>query len=134
MEETLNLGKEFAICTKSPKIIFLIGDLGSGKTTFSKGFISEKTKEPLNQITSPTFNYVNVYGQGLTQVAHFDLYRLKSKDEFYQLGLEEIMLNTPYSLIEWPEIIGYTSSNALTLKFSTIEQQRKIDLIGGSFE
>jgi tRNA threonylcarbamoyladenosine biosynthesis protein TsaE len=130
-EETLNLGIEFAKFLTTPTILFLYGNLGSGKTTFSKGFIHQKTKEPLSVITSPTFVYMNLYGDR-EKVAHFDLYRLKSKNEFFALGFDEVLLNPIYSLVEWPEIIEEFPADHIDLQFSEVNGFRKVELIGGS--
>lgn len=86
-------------------VITLIGSLGAGKTTLSAALLKKLgVQEP---VISPTFTYVNVYKtiDGRT-VYHFDLYRLKSIEEFEQIGFFEY-LDQPNSLvlIEWPEII-----------------------------
>lgn len=133
-DETLNLGKEVARFLKKPTVIFLKGDLGSGKTTFSKGFISEKTQEPLSTITSPTFTYMNQY-EGITcSVVHFDLYRLDNQIQFFSMGFEEIVNAPVFSLIEWPEIIEGAVPAGLILKFSEYGEKRKVELIGEALE
>lgn len=133
-EETINLGAEFAKNLKKPTVLYLIGDLGSGKTSFSKGFINEKTKEPLSMITSPTFVYMNLYENDQNKVAHFDLYRLKSKEEFLSFGFDEVLLSPIFSLVEWPEIISDLEVPAIELKFSSINSFRKIEWLGGELE
>lgn len=133
-EQTLNLGRAFAKHLSKPTIIFLYGDLGSGKTSFSKGFIHEKTKEPLSVITSPTFVYMNLYEGNNHKVAHFDLYRLKSKSDFFALGFDEVLLNPIYSLVEWPEIIKDLDVPHIELRFSEVNGFRKAEWIGGEIE
>ncbi len=82
----------------------LAGNLGAGKTTFAQGFISslQDTKEP---VTSPTFNLVQIYKTARFPVYHCDFYRLKSENEFMNLGLEDAF-DSAVTLIEWPEMIG----------------------------
>lgn len=83
-------------------VLALHGNLGAGKTTFSRAFI--KTLLPNEpEITSPTFNLVQVYNTPAFDIWHYDLYRLKSAEELVELGLDEALTNG-VSLIEWPEI------------------------------
>ncbi len=133
-EQTLNLGMTLAKHLTKPTILFLYGDLGSGKTSFSKGFIHEKTKEPLSVITSPTFVYMNLYEGNSNKVAHFDLYRLNSKADFFALGFDEMLLDPIYSLIEWPNVIEDLELPHIQLRFSEVNGFRKAEWIGGEFE
>ena len=133
-EETVQLGAWVASTLTKPTILFLYGDLGSAKTTFSKGFINYLTSEPLANITSPTFVYMNLYESSTYPIAHFDLYRLKSQKEFLSLGFDEILNSNNHCLIEWPEIIEDLPISAIKLKFSTYQNYRKVELIGGTFE
>lgn len=133
-EETLNLGAEIAQKINIPAILFLYGDLGSGKTTFAKGFIHEKTLEPIESIPSPTFVYMNEYGNFPSQVAHFDLYRLESEEKFTALGFDETLSFPVTALIEWPEKIEHLYPSAIRLKFSVDNEGRKVELIGGTLD
>jgi tRNA threonylcarbamoyladenosine biosynthesis protein TsaE len=133
-EETIQLGAWIASSLSKPTVIFLYGDLGSGKTTFSKGFIEAMTQEDKSNITSPTFVYMNQYAGPMGQVAHFDLYRMKDKATFLAMGLDEVLHSAEFSLVEWPEIIEDLVEPAILLKFSTDQQFRKVELIGGHIE
>lgn len=82
-------------------VLCLVGDLGSGKTTFAASIINTLTGE-LN-ITSPTFNLVHHYSCDRIDVWHFDLYRIKTVVELYHLGIEETISNG-ITIIEWPQI------------------------------
>lgn len=81
-------------------VITLSGDLGSGKTTFTTLLMKYLSNV---QVTSPTFNIVNVYDTDVCEVWHFDLYRLKDKKELENIGIDEA-LTRAISVIEWPEI------------------------------
>ena len=87
------------------RVFTLTGALGAGKTTLVRSLLSELgIQEP---ITSPTFTYVNIYTLSTgKKVYHFDLYRVKSPQEFVDAGFDEY-LNDPdgYVFIEWPEVI-----------------------------
>jgi tRNA threonylcarbamoyladenosine biosynthesis protein TsaE len=84
-------------------IIALKGDLGSGKTTFARGFI--RARGGLEEVPSPTFTLVQVYELGCAMVWHFDLYRITSPEEAWEVGIEDAFVEG-ISLIEWPERLG----------------------------
>src|SRR6516162_10934706 len=84
-------------------IIALKGDLGAGKTTFARGFI--RARGGTEEVPSPTFTLVQIYDLGSAVVWHFDLYRLKSPEEAWELGIEDAF-SEGISLIEWPERLG----------------------------
>ena len=95
--------------------IFLFGEIGSGKTTFTRHLINSleiKNKLSESEVLSPTFNIVYEYEINNILIKHFDLYRLKSKDELNNLGIfdntEDII-----TIIEWPELIEEKPLNRL---------------------
>ncbi len=103
-------------------IITFSGDLGVGKTSFIQSFVKSLSSynkvEQEIEVTSPTFNLLHVYDLKKYEVWHFDLYRLKSKQEIYELGIEDAF-NSGVSLIEWPEIIeGMLPKDRLEIKMS----------------
>ncbi|WP_159429480.1 tRNA (adenosine(37)-N6)-threonylcarbamoyltransferase complex ATPase subunit type 1 TsaE [Marinitoga hydrogenitolerans] len=84
--------------------ILLYGDLGTGKTTFTKGFIKNLLKDENLTVTSPTFALVKVYDNSI-KIYHADLYRLSDPEEIPYIGLFED--NDGIYLIEWPERLEY---------------------------
>lgn len=89
-----------ALAEKRPPIILLEGDLGAGKTTFTRFFAeSLGITEP---VTSPTFSIVKEYHDPVSFV-HMDLYRIDDEEELINIGFEEY-LDADYVLIEWPEV------------------------------
>src|SRR6516165_10920317 len=84
-------------------VIALKGDLGSGKTSFARSFI--RARGPAEEVPSPTFTLVQIYELGSVAIWHFDLYRLKSPEEAWELGIEDAF-SEAISLIEWPERLG----------------------------
>ena len=85
------------------KLVFLEGELGSGKTTLIKQFCKELGFK--NQVTSPTFPLLNIYKNNQKNIYHADLYRLKNIDEINELGFYEIMESNNWFFVEWPELL-----------------------------
>ena len=85
-------------------VIALQGDLGAGKTAFARAFIRARG-DPDEEVPSPTFTLVQLYAGGAAAIWHFDLYRLHSPEDAWELGIEEAFA-TGISLIEWPERLG----------------------------
>lgn len=100
--DTKNFAKKLASKLQPQDVIVLTGELGSGKTKFTEGFLSYFGLE--NEISSPTFTIVNEYKKGNINIYHFDVYRLEDSSEFYAIGGEEYFDNG-ICIIEWGEII-----------------------------
>ena len=92
-----NVAKQLA----APNVIVLNGTLGAGKTTFCQGFLRGVGVESL--IKSPTYSLIETYVIGETHYYHLDLYRLRSPQEIYDLGIEDCFSSDSIVLIEWPE-------------------------------
>lgn len=102
-KETLGLGKMMAESQNPPSFLCLYGDLGCGKTVFSKGF-AEGLGIPARQIKSPTFTLIRKYEVGKTLLYHCDFYRIQEPDELISSDLEEMFhQKNAIILIEWPE-------------------------------
>ena len=86
-ETTMKIAEKYARGVKSPMVISLVGDLGAGKTTFTKGFA--KGFGVKQTVTSPTFTIMNEYEGSQMPLYHFDMYRLSSKEEAINCGFEE---------------------------------------------
>ena len=102
-EETLALGEEFGRKAEKGLIIALTGDLGVGKTLFSKGFA--KGLGITEPVSSPTFTIVKVYESGRLPFYHFDVYRISDPDEMDEIGFDEFIFGDGASLIEWADLI-----------------------------
>lgn len=104
-KDTIKVAELIAKDSKLHDIITLNGELGSGKTFFANAFVNFFLKknglERVN-VTSPTFNILKIYNVGDFDIYHFDLYRIKNKEELYELDFSSAFDNI--SLIEWPEI------------------------------
>ena len=103
-EETFALGAKFASLLKGGDVVLLFGDLGAGKTLFSKGVVSALGFDA-DEVTSPSFALVNLYKAEAGDVYHVDLWRLDgSADAGEAVGLSEFAgVGSNITLIEWPE-------------------------------
>lgn len=101
-EETIRWGREFAKRLKPPILVLLSGDLGSGKTTLTKGIVAALGASREEEVTSPTFTLVHEYGKG-KRVYHVDLYRIENFHDFETLGLEDLFLQPGVVILEWSE-------------------------------
>ena len=119
-EETREFAKEFAKKLNIGDVVVLSGDLGSGKTKFVEGVLSNFGLE--NEISSPTFTIVNEYESADVNIYHFDVYRLEDSDEFYAIGWEEYF-EKGICLIEWGELI----KDALPSKYIKISFKRNLE-------
>lgn len=125
--ETYNLGEKFAKTLKKKQRFALNGDVGSGKTEFVRGVLSNLNPEI--SVSSPTFSIVNSYETKNFVVHHFDFYRIKNIYEFVELGFEEYLNENSVVFVEWaqmfPEILG---KNWETINFTSISQnERRIE-------
>ena len=103
-EETTAWGREFAKRLRPPVLVLLTGDLGSGKTTLTKGIVAGLGAAHEDEVTSPTFTLVHVYGAGdVSKVYHADLYRIESFHDFETLGLEDVFAKPAVVILEWSE-------------------------------
>ena len=102
-DRTEGLGAAIAKLIEPGDVIALHGDLGAGKTTFSRGLISALFGTP-TEVPSPTYNLVQLYETPDFDLWHFDLYRLESPEDLIELGWEETQDGV--ALIEWPDRAG----------------------------
>ena len=101
-EETTAWGRQFAARLKPPVLILLSGDLGSGKTTLTKGIVSALGAAREEDVTSPTFTLLHSYGQA-QPVFHGDLYRIENFHDFETLGMEDLFAKPAIVILEWSE-------------------------------
>lgn len=101
-EETIAKGREIAANLRPPVIVMLNGELGTGKTTLTKGIISGVGAAREEDVTSPTFTLVHVF-HNHCKVYHIDLYRVESLQDLESLGLEDALGEHAIVIIEWPE-------------------------------
>jgi tRNA threonylcarbamoyladenosine biosynthesis protein TsaE len=101
-EETMQLGRELAQRVHAPRLVLLVGELGSGKTTLAKGLIEGLGVAGCDDVLSPTFSLIHEY-DGDPKVYHIDLYRLDRLTELESLGLDDLWSEKAVVLMEWGE-------------------------------
>ena len=101
-EETIHWGRQFAQRLQPPVLVLLTGDLGSGKTTLTKGIVAGLGAAREEEVTSPTFTLVHTYGKA-RNVYHADLYRIETPHDFETLGLEDVFARPAIAILEWSE-------------------------------
>jgi len=101
-EETIAWGRKLAESLHAPLLILLSGELGSGKTTLTKGIVAGLQAAQEDDVTSPTFTLLHEYGEG-GKVFHGDLYRLSNFHDFETLGLEDVFAKPAVVILEWSE-------------------------------
>ena len=128
-EETQKFGYEFARTlnlNQLPIIIKLIGDVGSGKTAFTRGFLKFFNIE---NVRSPSFTIINEYNVNNLKIYHIDFYRLKGF-EFENLGIDEILMRKAIIIIEWPQNVNLNFEKTIDIKFEILsENERKITIL-----
>lgn len=102
-EQTFALGQQLGRAASPGEVYALIGDLGVGKTVFTKGFASGLgISEAVN---SPTFTIVQIYEEGRIPLYHFDVYRLEEPEEMDEIGYEDYFFGQGVCLVEWANMM-----------------------------
>ena len=102
LKDTEALAKRIADTLTGGEVIVLSGDLGAGKTTFTKGLAKALGVE--SEVTSPTFTIMNVYEEGRLKLNHLDMYRIEHEDDLYELGVEDAIGGDTVTVIEWNKL------------------------------
>lgn len=125
-EETMTIAENIESEKFDNMVICLIGDLGSGKTVFTKGFASALSID--DTITSPTFNIIKEYNSGEMALYHMDLYRLEG--DIKELGIEEYFKKKGIVIIEWADLIEkHLPKQRLEIRFYIIDEERRLLVI-----
>lgn len=129
VKETETLGKKIASVLKGTEVIAMFGDLGAGKTAFTRGLASGLSFD--YGVSSPTFAIVNEYN-GKYNIYHFDMYRITSEDDLYSTGYYDY-LDNGIVIIEWSENIEYAlDDNAIRITINkTDDENHRIFTIEG---
>ena len=134
IEDTKKFSQYISKITNPGDIIFLYGEIGTGKTTFVRFFVNhieKKNKIKNSEVLSPTFNIVYEYEVGQIKIQHYDLFRLSNYKDISQLGIFESS-NKHIKIIEWPELIKPKPLNRIDImfKYSKLVNSRQIKISG----
>ena len=131
-QETEALGEALAKTLMPGTVIAYRGDLGAGKTAFTRGLA--RGLGFLDMVTSPTYTIVNEYLGGRLPLFHFDMYRLASSDDLWDIGWEDYLDRNGVCAVEWSENVDEAMENAVYVTIEkTGEESRKITIEGGDF-
>ncbi len=129
-EDTIELGRKIATELTRPCLVLLIGNLGAGKTTLTKGIVSGLGVVAADEVSSPTYTIIHEYGN---DVYHIDLYRLEKPEEVALLGLDEMFNRGAVMLVEWGEaykrVLPRTSPVEIRIRTDK-DDDRVIDISG----
>ena len=130
-EETEALGEKLAACLQPGDVIAYFGDLGAGKTAFTRGLARGLGIEV--PVTSPTYTIVNEYLQGRMPLFHFDMYRLESADDLFDIGWEDYLERGGVCAVEWSENVEEALEGAIRVHISRLnDTDRQITIEGGT--
>ena len=129
--ETEAIGAALGKIIPAGTVLAYRGDLGAGKTAFTRGLA--RGLGYLEPVTSPTYTIVNEYTSGRLPLFHFDMYRLGSSDELFDIGWEDYLERGGICAVEWSENVADAMEDAIYIRIEKLgEDTRRIALEGGS--
>ena len=130
--ETEAVGAALGKVLKPGTILAYRGDLGAGKTAFTRGLAKGLGCNEI--VTSPTYTIVNEYLSGRLPLFHFDMYRLASSDDLWDIGWEDYLERGGVCAVEWSENVGDALEDAVNVTIEKLgEDSRRITIEGGEF-
>ena len=112
--DTFNIGAGFGESATPGTVLCLDGDLGAGKTVFTKGFAKGLGSQAL--VTSPTYTLMHIYDDGRLPIYHFDVYRIDDEDEMAEIGFEEYLRGDGVTIVEWAALVpGLSPHDAIKI-------------------
>jgi tRNA threonylcarbamoyladenosine biosynthesis protein TsaE len=131
-EETEKLGEQLSKILTPGTILAYRGDLGAGKTAFTRGLA--RGLGYLEPVTSPTYTVCNEYLGGRLPLFHFDMYRLRCADDLWDIGWDDYLDRNGVCAVEWSENVEEALEGAVTVNIEkTGEESRRITIEGGDF-
>lgn len=128
-EETERLGERLGKTLRGGEVIAYLGNLGAGKTAFTRGLA--RGLGISMRVTSPTYTIVNEYTGGRLPLFHFDMYRLGSSDELFDIGWEDYLLRGGVCAVEWSENVSDAMEDAIIVSIEkTDDETRRITIEG----
>ena len=129
-EQTEAVGQALAKTLQPGTVLAYQGDLGAGKTAFTRGLARGLGAEEM--VTSPTYTIVNEYLSGRLPLFHFDMYRLASSDDLWDIGWEDYLERGGVCAVEWSENVEDALEDAIVVRIEKLgEETRRITIEGG---
>lgn len=123
-QQTRELGKILGELLKAPAVLFLTGELGTGKTCLSQGIARGLGVPEEEPVTSPSYTLMNHY-RGRLDLFHFDLYRLSHPDDVIDLGFEEVLHGDGVSVVEWADRASTPQIEGLSVHLVRLEEETR---------
>ena len=131
-KETEAVGEALGKVLQPGTVLAYTGDLGAGKTAFTRGLA--RGLGATDMVTSPTYTIVNEYLSGRMPLFHFDMYRLSSSDDLWDIGWEDYLERNGVCAVEWSENVDDAMENAISVCIEkTGEDTRRITIEGGEY-
>ena len=126
LKQTAKLAKRFVKTLKGGEKILLNGDLGAGKTTFTKYLA--KVLGVKDAVTSPSFTILKQYNGKNLKINHFDLYRIENEDELIEIGFDEFLnvKNNEILIIEWAERANFNKKDFININIDKVDENKRI--------
>ena len=131
-DETQRVGAALAKTLRGGEVIAFLGDLGAGKTSFTRGLA--EGLGVTDAVTSPTYTIVNEYLTGRLPLFHFDMYRLGSSEELFDIGWEDYLARGGVCAVEWSENVQDALEAPITVRIDRVpdgDDCRRITITGG---
>lgn len=129
-EETEKVGEALGKVLSAGTVLAYEGDLGAGKTAFTRGLA--RGLGATESVTSPTYTIVNEYLSGRLPLFHFDMYRLNSADDLWDIGWEDYLDRNGICAVEWSENVRQALENPIVIRIEKLgEDARRITIEGG---
>ena len=130
--QTEALGEKIGSRLPAGTVLAYRGDLGAGKTAFTRGLA--RGLGATEQVTSPTYTIVNEYLTGRLPLFHFDMYRLSSADDLFDIGWEDYLDRGGICAVEWSENVGSAMTDAVIVTIEKLgEESRRITVEGEAY-
>lgn len=132
-EETERLGQRLGETLRGGEVVAYLGELGAGKTAFTRGLA--RGLGISMRVTSPTYTIVNEYTGGRLPLFHFDMYRLGSEEELFDIGWEDYLARGGVCAVEWSENVSGAMEGTITVRIEkTSDEGRKITIEGSALD
>ena len=129
-KQTEKVGEALGKVLQPGTVLAYEGDLGAGKTAFTRGLA--RGLGATEQVTSPTYTIVNEYLSGRIPLFHFDMYRLESSDDLWDIGWEDYLDRGGVCAVEWSENVADAMEGAIRVSIEKLsDEERKITITGG---